>query len=210
MNVPPSRATSGSGGDHSHPPGPFLLPSVEVRWFLEGDLPPALERWIDRWADPAASGSRTDAYVRLPDAPRTGIKLREGRIEVKTLRQRIPPSPAIPGWVEWWLKWSQPVPGGLGLLEGPGIDVVEVSKDRRAWFQDGVLREVTRVSRGVGSAWTVGLEAPEEGPGHLDRSEPAVPSDLAAAATQLFRLDGLSDILLPRRSASYPEWLSRR
>ena len=32
----------------------------------------------------------------------------------------------------------------------------------------------------------------------------------AAAATQLFRLDGLSDILLPRRSASYPEWLSRR
>ena len=199
MNVP----------DSPRPTGPFLLPSVEVRWFVEGDLPAALERWIDGRADPAASGSRTDAYVALTGAPGTGIKLREGRIEVKTLRHRIPPSPAIPGWVEWWLKWSQPVPGGLELLEGPGIEVVGVAKERRAWFRDGVLREVTRVSRGQESAWTIGLEAPEAGAEHLDEVVPPVPSSLAAAAVELFRLEGLPELLLPGRSASYPEWLSR-
>lgn len=180
------------------PSGPFLLPSVEVRWFFQGELPPALDRWIEERADPAASGSRTDRYIRIPGAPHTGIKLREGRIEVKARLGSTPPSAAIPGSVERWVKWSQPIPGDPPRMEGPGVEIVEVAKTRRAWFDDGLLREVTGVRCEGWGGWTVGLEGPDPLP---------LPGTMEQVVTDILGLPGVASVLTPERSASYPEWI---
>jgi hypothetical protein len=106
--------------------------------------------------------------------------------------------------VEWWVKWSQPITGDAPGMDGPGVEFVEVAKRRRAWFEGGLLREVTEVrfggAPGAWRGWTVGLEGPPPLP-HLE--------DLERAVAELLGLPGVAAMLTPKRSASYPEWLSR-
>jgi hypothetical protein len=87
-----------------------MFPTVEVRWFYRGEVPPEVEAWFQQSAGRVERHPcREDHYLRLTDTHALGIKLREGRIEIK---QRVGEHGVIrfhkrvTGVVENWRKWS--------------------------------------------------------------------------------------------------------
>jgi len=94
-----------------------ILSSAEVRWFFRGDPPAEVGEWFrygDLWAQ---QPDRIDEYLLLPGCSTTGIKLREGRFEVK-VQTEGPVATEYPGGVrghrDGWVKWS----ASLGDAEG--------------------------------------------------------------------------------------------
>ena len=93
-----------------------MFPTVEVRWFSQGKIPNQIRNWF-RSGDfiPEDQELRTDYYLRIAEGDFLGVKLREGRVEVK---QRYQPGMTrqfgdrSSGLVEAWFKW------GFGLDEG--------------------------------------------------------------------------------------------
>ncbi len=87
-----------------------MQPSMELRWFLVGAVPAAVQQWFSQGAIvPKAEGCREDQYLSLPAYDEVGIKQRQGKMEVKrrladrgvqTLGQ------GISGRIEQWVKWS--------------------------------------------------------------------------------------------------------
>lgn len=62
-----------------------MYPTAEVRWFHRGKVPLDVMAWFLRLhGEPEEPGHRVDYYLRLSDADALGIKLRDGRIEIKT------------------------------------------------------------------------------------------------------------------------------
>src|ERR1700733_11784409 len=88
----------------------IMLPSVEVRWFISGSLPEKLRTWFEQGILVAADRKkRTDHYLCLPGMTSIGVKLREGKFEVKRrdadLGLATIGSRAI-GRLGLWRKWS--------------------------------------------------------------------------------------------------------
>ncbi len=122
--------------------------SIEVRWFIQGDLNPdsPLVQWFratEPFPRPSGpprlewpEGRRRDTYLVLPDRPEIGIKLRregigsseiaklefKGRTESLGLREIVPGgdgSAPVLGKVERWTKWS--IPAAEAGLDGAGV-----------------------------------------------------------------------------------------
>ena len=83
--------------------------SAEIRWFLHGPIPGAMADWFAIDMLGSEPEERSDDYILLPLCPSAGIKLREGKLQVKSLCRE--PSPLmitseINGWASRWVKWS--------------------------------------------------------------------------------------------------------
>ncbi|MCB9538676.1 MAG: hypothetical protein H6704_20750 [Myxococcales bacterium] len=118
--------------------------TLELRWLFGGASPRDVRAWFGA-AD--APEERVDHYLLLPAAHELGIKLRDGRFEVKG---RVgPPAPVelgrAAGVVEGWTKWSVEDVGpispsrALASAAAPTLAVAKVRR-RRAFALDG--REV--------------------------------------------------------------------
>lgn len=115
-----------------------MFPTVETRWFYPGSIPPDVLAWYHYGERaPEAQPTRIDYYLRLTDHDDLGIKLREGRIEIK---QRVEQygveqlHERVCGWVEGWHKWSfgvNDMGNGLNDLAGPQPAWIAVRKARR-------------------------------------------------------------------------------
>lgn len=114
-----------------------MYPTAEVRWFLPGPVPPAVEAWFRRGPrDVEQQPRRTDHYLHLPGSEGLNIKLREGLIEVK---QRVgetaltPLHERVTGIVERWRKWSFDLaqPDGARRHVVPASPWIAVQKRRR-------------------------------------------------------------------------------
>jgi hypothetical protein len=93
-----------------------MLHSAEIRWFVPGPLPDEVLNWFSRGEDlaglretKAGAQVREDQYLLFPHCETVGLKLREGKLEVKALTQ--PPKPInvndrICGLSDQWVKWS--------------------------------------------------------------------------------------------------------
>lgn len=165
-----------------------MYPSMEVRWFGKGTVPPEVLEWFRRvWRmgeDPFCSmGSRTDYYFRLGDNDSLGIKLREGKMEVKQrLHQHgvITLSQRVSGLVEEWRKWSYaldeaatdalpgscPDPFWVGVQKERTLCKYEVTGDRKVlavpaddFPGEGGQVELTRLAAQGNDWWTMGFEA---------------------------------------------------
>ena len=87
-----------------------MLNTTEIRWFVPGKIPKPVDEWFDNcpgeWID---QPERTDSYYRLSGGQSLGIKLRQGRLEMK---ERTSPSETvriqseIVGLIGTWRKWS--------------------------------------------------------------------------------------------------------
>lgn len=103
----------------------MMLASAEVRWFFSGDLPADVLRWFRRGDLWAAQPERTDAYLLLPGCDTVGVKLREGRFEVKA-RTAAPRAVHYPGGVsghcDAWVKWSREAGSAENLRRFLGDD----------------------------------------------------------------------------------------
>ncbi len=162
-----------------------MFPTTEVRWFLPGVVPARVWQWFDGPTQrPTAQPSRTDYYLRIADGDGLGIKLREGRIEVKQRQSQqgsVRFGERAVGRVEQWRKWSFPLTEtehitavlGDGLSSWVGVykerkvrtfqvtddEVVDVSGTM--FLAQGCAWEVAQVRLGktAESWWSVGFEA---------------------------------------------------
>jgi len=81
--------------------------SSEIRWFLSGEVP---QRFVEWFAGPQqVLEEREDVYVLIDKCRTVGIKLRQGKFEIKALIQESRPIPidvGVEGQMESWIKWS--------------------------------------------------------------------------------------------------------
>ena len=161
-----------------------MFPTVEVRWFYRGQVPLEVEAWFQQSAGRVERHPcREDHYLRLTDTPGLGIKLREGRIEVK---QRVRKHSVVhfhervTGIMEHWRKWSfQLAEARRALLSiaVPTTSWIPVRKERmlRTYrltveefvvpvstpepFRQGCEMELTGVHVAEQDWWTLAFEA---------------------------------------------------
>jgi len=107
-----------------------MLATHEVRWFGSGAAPEAVRDWFAAAPEPVVPPSRVDHYLHLPDDDSLGVKLREGRIEVKQ-RQGEKKTAAfharVTGATAGWHKWSFPLVEGMPAL-------AEIAETPTAWL----------------------------------------------------------------------------
>ena len=115
-----------------------MFPTVETRWFYPGTVPPDVLAWYHYGERaPEAQPTRIDYYLRLADHDDLGVKLREGRIEIKQRAEQYGVEHLhehVHGLVEGWHKWSFGVTDsgtGLNDLAGPSPAWIAVRKARR-------------------------------------------------------------------------------
>jgi len=202
-----------------------VFPTVEVRWFGTGAVPAEVQRWFQgKEHEAEAQPPRTDHYLRLGRNEDLGVKLREGRIEIKQ-RQRdfglVRFHPQIAGRVEQWRKWSLSLAGGEGHLADilvPASAWIAVHKVRRVHTYQvaagtkvgatpagtypgwGCNLELAELTVGDEPWWTLGLEA--FGP------EVALRETLLLVADQAFS-HKQAPTLRAADSYAYPLWLAQ-
>jgi len=180
--------------------------SLEVRWIVRGLLETAMREWFARF--PAATETRTDAYLLQPRLAGLSVKLRDGaRMDVKSYLGS-PGTIDLPrrcrGRLESWRKWSfgyHPAdPGGV-LPAGWVIVRKRRHRSRFPLGAGGCVAELTQACVSGEAWWSLGFEA--TGPGGLLRGA------LDHAAGQLFAQPLPTGIELGLdRSRSYLDWLT--
>ncbi len=86
-----------------------MLRSAEVRWFILGALPSEVLSWFKGAQALDSEGVQVHEYLLFPDCQSVGVKLREGRFEIKAIlaaSQPVSVKPGIQGRTEEWVKWS--------------------------------------------------------------------------------------------------------
>lgn len=114
-----------------------MLSTLEVRWFYEGPIPQLVLNWFHENAiHLETQPQRVDYYLRLENGDSRGVKLREGRIEVKE-RQRqygiVQFHDQVAGAVEAWHKVSRElseISDELARLASPKTTWIGVEKER--------------------------------------------------------------------------------
>jgi hypothetical protein len=202
-----------------------MWPTTEVRWFYQLSGSPAVPEFVWQWfrnlpGDLDAQEERVDHYLRLPEPAALGIKLREGRLEVKCrlaqLGQVVLGSQAA-GQIEVWGKWVLAEPEQVGAsFHQPDLSWRAVIKQRwlRCYQPDhepsfaipppeaelGCDLELAQVHLGDSFWWSLALEA-------YGRSPVARQTFLLQVATRILGA-GRPPGLDPVASMSYPRWLA--
>jgi hypothetical protein len=131
-----------------------MYPTAEVRWFYWGAAPRAVLDWLERGIGlPELQIPRRDHYLHLPGNASLGIKLREGRIEVKRRTQKRGTAhfgENVVGIIEHWRKWSFPISSIQASADAwltPATAWIPVDKARRlrryGLAPDGTLSQVS-------------------------------------------------------------------
>jgi hypothetical protein len=196
---------------------------MEVRWFYRGTLPPDVLAWFQQGARCSVDPSqRVDHYLRVAGGDSVGIKLREGRIEVKQRHRQagvVRFHERVAGTVEHWRKWSFPLAGlndCLASIAHPASGWIGVYKKRRLqryqimgdgnlvtistehYPNQGCDLELTDVRAAGLKWWTMSFEAFGD--------EGALRENLALATESIL---GIADppVLEIEGSFGYPKWL---
>jgi hypothetical protein len=201
-----------------------MFPTMEVRWFYLGQVSPEARTWFWHGAGQVEQyPRREDTYLRLAHTDALGIKLREGRIEVKQRVQRhgsVRFNSAVTGIVEHWRKWSFQLAEayrGLSTIAFPASSWITVRKSRslRTYrltgekevvpvsrpgsLAQGCEVELTRVQVAGQDWWTLAFEAFGD--------EPLLNEQLVLVARHKLATDR-SLSLSTAQSCGYPGWLA--
>jgi hypothetical protein len=196
---------------------------MEVRWFCEGTVSSEVWEWFQQGEqEPEEQATRIDYYLRLPNTDFLGIKLREGKIEIKQRHCQhgvIHFHKRIAGMVEHWRKWSfelAKVNDELPSIVTPASLWIGVSKRRKlrkyrltankvvvaASAQEhpdqGCGMELTNISVEGKDWWSLGFEAFGD--------EAILQETLLLVAKQVLAVSE-PPILNATDSCSYPKWL---
>ena len=194
--------------------------TLEVRWFYDGTPPDAVVAWF-KGLNPQQQSEREDLYL-ISDDPFLNVKLREGKIQLKRNsgdRTRTAFNDGVRGIREYWQKWSFPLtddapdlftddPSGLWMPVTKSRLRREYEPDEQHTLLDTLdepepaeaLVELTRVTHGEHTAWTICMEA--EG-----RAE-ALDGTLRQMGRYVFS-QGTPPDLVPAHSFGYVRWLER-
>jgi hypothetical protein len=202
-----------------------MFPTVEVRWFYRGHVPLEVEAWFHQGAGKVERhAAREDHYLRLRDTYALGIKLRQGRIEVKRRVRRpgvVRFHESVTGIVEHWRKWSFQLAEpdrALSSLSVPTTSWIPVRKERmlRTYrltidnhvvpasaseaLRQGCEMELTRVHAAEQDWWTLAFEAFGE--------ESVLQEQLELVARHVFAADEPPSFNASQ-SRGYADWLGR-
>ena len=198
--------------------------SGEIRWFFDGPLPSDVRAWFESPGLGIREPQRTDHYLLLPGCTTTGVKLREGRFEIKALtRSPIPASYAnrVSGLKDGWIKWSRKVEDERMLRdilvsdEDTWVSIEKARYLRLFSLENGKTEELPPRSRmlakgcqvelgsiELGSdrqAWSLSFEAFGQADEVLGLLDPVV---------ELFAENTPPVALRQEQSMSYPVWLA--
>jgi hypothetical protein len=197
-----------------------MLPSVEARWFIAGLLPEKLRTWFVQGMIVAADPKiRTDHYLFLPGVASIGMKLREGKFEVKRRDADfglVPIGSRATGRLALWRKWSFTIAGKDGE-EAPDGHWFSIEKKRllrkyilknggftsvdpaTTFSEFGCTVELTTLKIRHVDWWSFGFEA-------FGPDENRLRETLEQVTTSC--VDGLDDPgLSADNSFDYPEWI---
>ncbi|MUL35602.1 hypothetical protein [Gloeocapsopsis dulcis] len=86
-----------------------MLTTAEMRWFNPGKLPEGVLQWFeqDQLGYLAPAEEREDIYLYVPESEFVGIKLRQGRLEIKWRKAELGDLQfgKVTGKTEKWAKW---------------------------------------------------------------------------------------------------------
>jgi hypothetical protein len=201
-----------------------VYPTTEVRWFQAGEIPSRDWKWFKNCPGPVQNQlTRIDYYLPLSFTGDLGVKVREGQLEIKILREKLGVGrlhERVLGDLQCWQKWAFNVEGTddpSDNSEQPFFGWLPVQKSRslRRYHLDEVGGVVPAAGEDIspGSCglemtsiqfqglfwWSLAFET--YGLGKDSRSL------LKLIAAQLFDI-GEPPSLLEVDSMSYPGWLS--
>ena len=200
-----------------------MLRTVEVRWFFTGDIPISVQDWFTA-AAPSAAGEapRDDYYLNIEDQNGLGIKIREGRLEVKERQFSLGICrfhKAIIGRMDSWAKWGINLKISISKPANQVADIwVPVTKERQMnsyiltegnWRsrggklgikEEGCEIELSKINISSRIWWTFAFEAP----GIPDQGRKL----LLSASEQFFAKHDPPPFFL-EDSYSYPRWIGR-
>lgn len=114
----------------------MLFHSAEIRWFFRGKPHEEFNSWFEADGLHRDEGARVDDYLVLPRCATTGIKIRDGRFEVKAATGR-PAMVEMPngmrGFKGTWVKWSRKAGDAAAvrsLITGADETVLSIEKRR--------------------------------------------------------------------------------
>lgn len=204
-----------------------MFPTVEVRWFFRGDVPTEVEEWFcSHGPDAEEQPPRVDHYLQIVEGDSLGIKLREGRVEVKqrygqqTIRRF---GNQTEGCVEQWCKWSFELAQTSDLdatLKGNSSKWIGIKKNRKLHTFCGLDHQPARDLSSCGSLdqgcsweiakvkvdgseeawWSVGFEA--------FGKENKLWETLLIVAERILSLDKAPTFEI-KHSYGYPSWLKQ-
>ena len=203
-----------------------MIATVEVRWFSSGRPPSEIGDWFASLSGPQAHQPvRTDYYLKMPGEESLGIKIRDGRIEIKqqestfslVLFQRGVVG-KVAGWRKWQFELGDPAGNIPAASDGPTcwIPVLKIRHLRRlrrnalglfepaspeTLIPHGCDLELTQVKSEETRGWTLAIEA--YGP------ETGLYENLCQAAGIFFEFP-YPGTLHEGSSLSYPAWLNAR
>ena len=201
----------------------FSITTAEIRWFIPGRGFGKVLEWLR-----AKEGlyqeepPRTDLYLKFPGGHDLGVKLRQGRIELKKklIHHGQYDREGISGKIESWIKWS--IVGEEGL--SPGNDIFgdathwlpiqktrylkkhAISGDKLSPFpregfpEKGIAIELSVLEALGQDWWTFGLECF----GNTGEVHPDLTKHLHHL-TEGFPVG----ILSAEQSMGYPEWIGQ-
>jgi hypothetical protein len=87
-----------------------MLTSLEIRWFYPGELPSDVAAWFssaELGGQLQAPEKREDIYLYAPECEYMGVKLRQGRLEIKWRQAELEVLGfgTVEGKLERWGKW---------------------------------------------------------------------------------------------------------
>jgi hypothetical protein len=86
-----------------------MFHTAEARWFIPVTLPDAVLDWFRAGRPLDSEGVQVHEYLLFPDCESVGVKLRDGRFEIKAMQgasQLLSLNVGIIGRTEQWVKWS--------------------------------------------------------------------------------------------------------
>lgn len=212
-----------------------MLTSAEVRWFFGGPVPDELEEWFCRTSAACTASAREDLYLRFPASLGLNVKLREGRLEIKSLVMTLGArtfTPDVAGTVQMWKKWSG-ADAAVGEFErlrasapdlwiavrkertlrkfsGGGASIVEVDAGRFL-PPEGCNVELTGITVDGTAHWSLAFEAYGD-PARVEETLTRVAARVLTdqRRPRPFKTGASSaDAFSADNSRSYPEWLDR-
>jgi hypothetical protein len=200
-----------------------MLVTVEIRWFHVGMIPAQTMDWFQHGSQHVdVQPTREDQYLALPACDALGIKLRQGRIEIKQgyqrfdalrVRRRIAGTPRL--WRKWGFVLDQADVALAGIpLQSPWWIPVRKERVVRIYRTtgDGTVfavpageypvrgcqLELTQVRVKGNQWWTLGFEA--------FGAESTLHEDLLLVANETLAA-GEPPRLSSRDCYGYPRWL---
>ena len=86
-----------------------MLHSAEARWFILEVLPDEVMGWFTAGHAIDSEGVQNHEYLCFPNCESVGVKLREGRLEIKAILSAPRPlgrDLGVNGRTDQWVKWS--------------------------------------------------------------------------------------------------------